>query len=227
MAKLILPDSGVDQIKVVQITRTELIYNGKECFVVKIRDISEIREKAKLSAENKMLSLMASSVSHEMITPMRCIVHLAGGLEKKLKDRIGEDESIGKEIDLITKTAQLLLNQVKGYLDRDMLSQNMFVPTMEPNSLNSLVEDVCGMLQYEAQSHNFELVMEPLKEDVGASVDKMRTQQILINLVQNAIKYSGEGGKIWVGLKVNHVEKANHIGVTFYVRDEGVGIPLS
>ena len=122
MAKLILPDSGVDQIKVVQFTRTELIYNGKECFVVKIRDISEIREKAKLSAENKMLSLMASSVSHEMITPMRCIVHLAGGLEKKLKDRIGEDESIGKEIDLVTKTAQLLLNQVKGYLDRDMLS---------------------------------------------------------------------------------------------------------
>ena len=83
------------------------------------------------------------------------------------------------------------------------------------------------MLRYEAQSHDFELVIETLKEDVGASVDKMRTQQILINLVQNAIKYSGEGGKIWVGLKVNHVAKANHIGVTFYVRDEGVGIPLS
>lgn len=91
LAKLILPESEVDEIKVVQITRTELIYNGKQCIVVKLRDISEIREKAKLSAENKMLSLMASSVSHEMITPMRCIVHLAGGLEKKLKDRIEQD----------------------------------------------------------------------------------------------------------------------------------------
>lgn len=83
------------------------------------------------------------------------------------------------------------------------------------------------MLKYEAQTHNFELVLETLREDVGASIDRMRTQQILINLVQNAIKYSGEGGKIWVGLKINQVEQSNHIGVTFFVRDEGVGIPLS
>lgn len=176
LAQLILPGSAPNQVKSVQITRTELIYNGQESVLLKIRDISDIREKEKLSAEIKMLSLMASSVSHEMITPMRCIVHLAGGLEKKLEDIIRSDRSIGKDINLIVKSAQLLLNQVKGYLDRDLLTQNMFVPTLEHHSLNSIVEDVCGMLDTEAQVHGFELVMTLLDRDQGVVVDKMRTQ---------------------------------------------------
>ena len=52
-----------------------------------------------------MLSLMASSVSHEMITPMRCIIHLARGLEKKLQESIKKEPVIGKELDIVVKTA--------------------------------------------------------------------------------------------------------------------------
>lgn len=84
-------------------------------------------ENAKLSAELKMTSLMASSVTHEMITPMRCIINLSQGIVKKIAEMIVEhDPSVAVELDLIIKTAKLVLNQVKGYLDRDMLSQNMF-----------------------------------------------------------------------------------------------------
>ena len=87
-----------------------------------------MKENAKLSAEFKMLSLMASSVSHEMLTPMRCIINLTKGVEKRLEKQIREDPQVGKELDLVVKTGMLLLNQVKGYLDRDMLTQNMFKP---------------------------------------------------------------------------------------------------
>ena len=107
------PSDSTNQPQVkqsVQIHCTDLIFNNKECRVLTCKDISKIQENAKLSADNKMLSLMASSVSHEMLTPLRCIIHLANGLEKKLKEKIQEDQSVGKEIDLVVKTAQLLLN---------------------------------------------------------------------------------------------------------------------
>lgn len=111
-----------------------------------MRDVSQIKEAAKLSAELKMVSLFASSVSHEMLTPLRCIVNLVKGIQKKLQDKFEDKEFVGRELDLINSTAQLLLNQVKGNLDRDMLSQNMFEPKLEPYFLNQVVDEVCGML---------------------------------------------------------------------------------
>ena len=67
---------------------SDMIYNGKECRILLIRDVSQVKENAKLNAEFKMLSLMASSVSHEMLTPMRCIINLTKGIEKRLTDYI-------------------------------------------------------------------------------------------------------------------------------------------
>lgn len=52
-----------------------------------------------------MLSLMASSVSHEMITPMRCIISIVHSLEKRLANEITIDPCVGKELDLVVKTA--------------------------------------------------------------------------------------------------------------------------
>jgi hypothetical protein len=54
-----------------------LIYNSKQCQVLTVRDITEIDKLAKLSAENKMLGLLNSSVSHEMITPLKCIIEFS------------------------------------------------------------------------------------------------------------------------------------------------------
>jgi hypothetical protein len=57
-----------------------MIYNGKQCRLVLMRDVSKIKEAAKLSAKLKMVSLISSSVSHEMLVPLRCIVNLVYGI---------------------------------------------------------------------------------------------------------------------------------------------------
>lgn len=95
-----------------------------------------------------------------------------------------------------------MLNQAKGNLDRDMLSQNMFEPSLEPSSLNSVVEEVCGMLTPESQNRRMEIKPKLLKTDIKVAIDKMRTQQILINLIQNSLKYceNEEGG--WIHVSV-------------------------
>ena len=51
-----------------------MIFNSKECWILTVRDISKIKQIAKLSAENETLSMLTSSVSHELITPIKCII---------------------------------------------------------------------------------------------------------------------------------------------------------
>lgn len=54
-----------------------MIFDSKECWILTVRDISKIKQIAKLSAENDTLSLLTSSVSHELITPIKCIINFA------------------------------------------------------------------------------------------------------------------------------------------------------
>ena len=60
----------------------DLIFDDKQCKVLSIRDITEINNYANVQAENRMLSLHTSSVSHEMITPLKCIVKLGRDIAK-------------------------------------------------------------------------------------------------------------------------------------------------
>jgi hypothetical protein len=82
------------------------MFKGKQCYVLTCKDISKIKEAAKLAADNKLLQLMSSSVSHEMITPIKCIITMVQSLTIALKNN---PELIYKT-DLITTTSLMLLN---------------------------------------------------------------------------------------------------------------------
>jgi hypothetical protein len=109
--------------------------------VLTIRDISEINNYAKVSAENKMLSLLTSSVTHEMITPLKCIIQFGTTLLKS------NDPHVVKEAELIVSTAKLILSQVKHILDKNMLDNNTFTPSFEFHPLNKTIIDVTRILQ--------------------------------------------------------------------------------
>jgi len=66
---------------------------------------------------------MSSSVSHEMITPIKCIIQMAIQIKKKFNT-----PQLKYDAELIENTASLLLNQVKGNLDRNLLDKNLFQP---------------------------------------------------------------------------------------------------
>jgi hypothetical protein len=51
-----------------------LTYQNRDAYLVTMRDITEIRKFSKISENNKMLTLLTSSVTHEMITPLKCIL---------------------------------------------------------------------------------------------------------------------------------------------------------
>jgi hypothetical protein len=77
-------------LRTLQCNFQNLIFDDKQCKVLSIRDITEINNYAKVQAENRMLSLHTSSVSHEMITPLKCIVKLGRDIAKSNDPRISK-----------------------------------------------------------------------------------------------------------------------------------------
>jgi len=124
---------------------------------------------------------------------------------------------------MIENTSQLLLNQVKGNLDRNLLDQELFSPQLEAFPLFKLVAQTRDMLKSTAILQGISLLIEYNDlEDRILLLDKMRIQQILINLLQNAIKFSKDGDKIIIN--VNYITSLSAATVRICVDDQGIGI---
>jgi signal transduction histidine kinase len=96
-----------------------MIFDSSQCVMLTFRNITQIKENARLNADNKMLQLMSSAVSHEMITPIKCILTMTEDLPSAQSS-----SDIKRSADLIIVTAQMLLNQIKTNLDRVLLDNN-------------------------------------------------------------------------------------------------------
>lgn len=83
---------------------SNLIFKNEECKVATFRDVTELKKIAKIEADNKLLQLLTSSVTHEMVTPLKCIVNFSESLVKELRNSPKKHEA-----ELIMTTSKLLL----------------------------------------------------------------------------------------------------------------------
>ena len=81
------------------------MFNDEECKVVAFRDVTEVQRIAKIEETNKLLNLLTSSVTHEMLTPLRCIVSMCAQLLKEL-----ESSTKKSTAELIMITAKMILS---------------------------------------------------------------------------------------------------------------------
>jgi K+-sensing histidine kinase KdpD len=101
--------------KFYKISAQTIIFDSKQCVMLTFRNITQIQEDALRVADSKMVNLM-SEVSHEMITPIKCIL----ALTEHIKTEQSQTE-FKRQSELITVTAETLMNQVKSNLDRFLL----------------------------------------------------------------------------------------------------------
>lgn len=156
-----------------------------------------------------------SNVSHELKTPLTSMKILAESLvdQKNVPEELYQEflHDINSEIDRETKIITDLLNLVR--LDRK--EGEMQIAQV---SINELLEIVMRRLRPIAKKRNVEMIFESYRP-VLAEIDEVKMSLVFTNLIENAIKYNREGGKVKVSLNADHRY--------FYVRveDTGVGIP--
>jgi signal transduction histidine kinase len=178
--------------------------------VYAFRDITEGHRLDELQAE------FISTASHELRTPLAAVY---GAAQTLRRHDFALDEA-GRErfISLIVEESDRLGRIVNQILLANQLDVGRLDILTEPFDGGELLERVAEAARTHAPPHiSFEVIDSNGVPPVAA--DKDRVRQVLINLVENAIKYSPDGGKIELGVE------SEEGAVVFRVLDEGLGIP--
>lgn len=156
-------------------------------------------------------------VSHELRTPLNAII---GFSDMLLHEMFGgfKDPRQKEYVGLVRESGQHLLAVVTSILDVSRIESGVYATEPEPFRFVEAVEMCQSMMRLQAEAKNIDLQTRIAPDAGEINADRRAVQQILINLVSNAIKFTPDGGDVVVGAK--RIGSRLH----FWVRDTGIGI---
>lgn len=204
--KIPLPDIKYLKIKITKIINEKS--NESVGLLMVIQDITKMK-----MLEN-MRSEFVANVSHELKTPLTSIK----GFAETLKDV--EDENVRKKfLDIINIEAERLTRLINDILILSELENKEYALNFDRLNVLEILEEIQYIMKPLAESKNIEIYFESNCYDVYVYGDRDKFKQMLINLLDNAIKYTNEGGKVKIKLEKNNNQ------VVISVIDNGIGIP--
>ena len=178
---------------------------------------SALREaKDRAEESSRLKSAFLANMSHEIRTPLNAIVGFSDVLAS---GGISVDEQQGY-VDIIKTNSDLLLRLINDILDVSRLEADRVTFTIEKCDVVPLCQQVLASVSQARKSEN-EFIFECDRESVDLRTDTQRLQQVIINLLSNADKFT-RNGKITLKLEVDDEKRV----ATFFVSDTGTGIPL-
>ncbi|MEA5020378.1 MAG: PAS domain S-box protein [Gordonibacter sp.] len=169
---------------------------------------------------NDAKSDFMARMSHDMRTPMNGILGLTH-LALELSDCTSEatDYLLG-----VQSSAHYLLSLINDVLDMSRIESNMLVLNPRPVHANRIVEDIMASVRAMVDEKHIDFQLKLINTDLGyIKVDKIRLQQIFINILTNAAKFTPSGGRIeWIIECLGFEEDILHDRIV--VRDNGIGM---
>ncbi|MEW5909368.1 MAG: PAS domain S-box protein, partial [Thermodesulfobacteriota bacterium] len=208
----------------IRISRFE--WNDKYFMHVIIRDITEkkyletlYREKLSAEAANRAKSEFLANMSHEIRTPMNAI---SGMVNLLLKTELNQKQQ--KYLKSIHKSANTLLGIISDILDFSKIEEGKLELEHVEFDLEEVVNHLMDMFAGKADEKGLELIS-IFSKDVPAGYigDPLRLEQVLINMIGNAIKFT-DSGEIVIEVSLLEREETR-ARLLFTVKDTGIGIP--
>ena len=156
-------------------------------------------------------------ISHELKTP---IFAIQGFIETLLNGAIDDEKVNRKFLEKAMRNVNRLIYLTKDLMEISKLETGELKSDIQDIDLQKLIIEVVNNLQYKAEKAEVVLKTD-IPNSYTVSADRNQIKQVLINLVDNAIKYNVEGGKVTVGVKPWEKDKNR---VLVYVKDTGIGI---
>ncbi len=208
----------------VEISLSPIKIRGETYVSSAIRDISP-RKQIEKTLHEKNLELQNANLakdrflagmSHELRTPLNAIIGFTGTLLMRLAGPLTEEQE--RQLEIVDSSARHLLSLINDILDVAKIESGKVSITPERIVLAEVVREVGDALRGMAEEKALDLQLEIVDEAVTTITDRRAVQQILLNLTNNAIKYT-ERGSIRIEL-----ERPHYGHVAIHVRDTGIGI---
>lgn len=184
-------------------------------FEVTLREKNVELEKASL-AKDRFLA----SMSHELRTPLNAIIGFTGTLLMKLPGPLNNDQE--EQLATIQTSAQHLLSLINDLLDLAKIESGKVELNVVQVACHEVLEEVSSALKPMAVSRGLNLKVNLPENEIHVKTDRRAVSQILINLTNNAIKFTDDGGTVTLELETEIVDGRKL--TRFHVIDTGIGI---
>jgi PAS domain S-box-containing protein len=233
------PGSLEDRFEEIQMVRTDgtsfpalisgrpVLFERGHAVVAVFRDISDRKRAEDLlqrvaeqaEANSRMKSTFLTNMSHELRTPLNAVIGFANILSKNSGGRLNE-----KDLDFVGRIASSgyhLNALISDILDLSRIEAGRLEVVIEPVEMGIVVEEVRGQVELDAKRKGLTLtksVPQPLQP---FEADRGRIQQILVNLLGNAIKFTEKGG-----VEIRIESDDDSVPCKIHIVDTGIGIPV-
>ena len=171
---------------------------------------------SELSLAENLKNDFISSVSHELRTPLTAI----RGWGETAKMSLGMDEElVGRGLDVVLSEADRLSGLVEELLDFSRMANGKMVVETKPINITMLLSESVDMYMELSRNQGIDLTLTKPSEEIEIMGDVNRLKQVFINIIDNAVKYTENGGQVLVS------QLREEACVRISVTDTGLGIP--
>ncbi len=191
---------------------------GFEVRILREAYLRSEEQRAEIDELNKAQNKFFSSMSHEIRTPINTIIGLN---EMILREDISDE--VAEDANNVRSASKILLHLINDILDMSRFESGKMELANSVYNMGDMISEIVGMfwMRTKEKGLSFHIDVDP-KLPVELIGDEVRIKQILINLLNNAVKYTTDGS---ITLSIQFNEKdSKHGRVTFTVSDTGIGI---
>ena len=174
-------------------------------------------EAAKIRAESadKLKSAFLANLSHELRTPLNSIIGFSGILLQEKSGALNEEQK--KQLGMVQTSGRHLLSLINDILDLSKIDAGQFTVNYESFNIHEVIEEVMGIQRLYANQKGLSLTFVKSSDHGDIISDRQRIQQVLLNLLNNAIKFTDKG---YVTIRCSKEKDFVRVEVS----DTGIGI---
>lgn len=215
-------------------TSAYFIYEGRPTILSIIHDMTTEKEVKKLKKDveknisllnksrqlNKLITEFFANISHELKTPLNVIFSAVQvlSLNKSFTSKEIENKQ-NKYLKIMKQNCYRLMRLISNLLDTTKVEAGFTKLNLHNRNIVSLVEDITSSIVPYFESKKIKVTFDTSVEEKIMAIDSNKMERIILNLLSNSIKFTKQGGQIFVNIN----DKGNYVLIK--IKDTGIGIP--